>query len=375
MQKTRYIAVHLLNDFSGSPRVLADFCTAQDIQAGALTIVTSGSKGFLHKGLGEMKPIWYPRSKSSLLNFLSYVLAQVQLFIVVFLLASRSILYGEKVVVINNTILCLGSMVASRLMGARTIAYVHEIGSGPAIMRTLAESIINWTAHEVIFVSQFLFGQYRFENKRCFVIPNGLRSDFKAEQSLDYGSKFRQRRVLFVGSLKSYKGVGELLKISAKLPDIPFTAVINCSQQELNDFSLSNNVPNNLSLFSREPSLQKFFSESFLVLNLSLPESWVETFGLTILEGMAFGCPCIVPPIGGHLDFFDSQCGLIVHGKETDQIADFIDKLQCNEDVWRGFSDHVLKIAGGYSAVAFKHRVDLFLSGEAKPMKNFEVNL
>lgn len=375
MQKIRYIAVHLLNDFSGSPRVLADFCSAQEIQSGPLTIVTSGSEGFLNEDLGEIKSIWYPRGRLALLNFLSFALAQAQLFLVVFILIVRSLLSGEKVVVINNTILCLGSMIASRLMGVHTIAYVHELGSGPAIMRTLAEKIIYWTAHGVIFVSQFLSDQYRLSNKRCFVLPNGLRSDFNTKQALDYESKFRQRRVLFVGSLKRYKGIGELLTIATKLPDTPFTAVLNCSSKEIDDFCSNNNVPKNLSLLSREVSLQKLFSESFLVLNLSLPEACVESFGLTILEGMAFGCPCVVPPIGGHLDFFDRRCGLIVHSKETGQIADFIDELQCNEDVWRGLSDHALEIASGYSAAVFKDRVDLFLREEIKFADSSRMNL
>ena len=369
MKKTRYIAVHLLNDFSGSPRVLADFCTAQEIQSGALTIVTSGSEGFLHRGLGEVKTIWYPRGGSVLLNFFSFAFAQVQLFMAVFLLAIRSLLRGEKVVVINNTILCLGSMIASRAMGAQTIAYVHELGSGPAIMRTLAEKVIHWTAHKIIFVSQFLSDQYRFENKHCFVLPNGLREDFKTDVALDYESKFRQRRVLFVGSPNSYKGVGELLKISEKLPDIPFTGVFNCSVKELADFSSRNNVPTNLCLLSRELSLQKIYMESFLVLNLSLPEACVETFGLTILEGMAFACPCIVPPVGGHLDFFDDQCGLIAHAKDTDRIVNFITQLQADEDLWRRYADHALDIAGAYSSIAFKDRVDKFLSEQIKSKK------
>ena len=106
-----------------------------------------------------------------------------------------------------------------------------------------------------------------------------------------------------------------------------------------------------------------------------MPESCVETFGLTILEGMAFGCPCIVPPIGGHLGFFDSRCGLIVHGKETELIADFIDELQRNEDVWRGFSGNALAIASGYSAAAFIDRVDLLVREEFKSANSSRVNL
>ena len=82
MNKIRYIAVHPLNDFSGSPRVLADFCESEEIQSQLLTIVTSGSNGFLHAGLGEIKSIWYVIGSSQLLNMLSFVFAQVQLFFI-----------------------------------------------------------------------------------------------------------------------------------------------------------------------------------------------------------------------------------------------------------------------------------------------------
>lgn len=36
-----------------------------------------------------------------------------------------------------------------------------------------------------------------------------------------------------------------------------------------------------------------------MVLNLSRPDAWVETFGLTVIEAMAYGIPVIVPPVGG----------------------------------------------------------------------------
>jgi L-malate glycosyltransferase len=369
MKDTRYIAVHLLNDYSGSPRVLADFCKTQEVQSGDLTIVTSDCKGFLHEGLGEVKTIWYPRGNFVVLNFLSFAFAQVQIFMAVFLLAIRSFMRGEQVVVINNTILCLGSMIASRAMGAQTIAYVHELRSGPVIMRSLAEKVIHWTAHKIIFVSQFLSDQYQFEHERCFVLPNGLRGDFKTQVALDYESKFKQCKVLFVGSPNTYKGVDELIKISKKLPDIPFTAVFNCSEKELADFLSRNDVPTNLYLLSRELSLQNIYAESFLVLNLSLPELCVESFGLTILEGMSFACPCVVPPIGGHLDFFNDKCGLIAHAKDTDSIVNFITKLQADEDLWCRYADHALDIAAAYSLSAYKDRVDKFLREQIK-LKN-----
>ena len=141
MKKIRYIAVHPLNDFSGSPRVLADFCGSDEIQSQSLTVVTSASSGFLYESLGEMKTIWYGIGSSQLLNMLSFIFAQIQLFSVVIGLVLRSRFRGETVVIINNTILCFGSIVASRLMGALTVAYLHELPNGHSLEQRLTRKM------------------------------------------------------------------------------------------------------------------------------------------------------------------------------------------------------------------------------------------
>ena len=40
-------------------------------------------------------------------------------------------------------------------------------------------------------------------------------------------------------------------------------------------------------------------------MNLSDPEGWVETFGMTILEAMAYGIPSIAPSAGGPLEIVE----------------------------------------------------------------------
>lgn len=359
--KTRYIAVHLLNDFSGSPRVLADFCAAREIQSQALTLITSGSQGFLSGDLGELRTIWYPRSRFRVLNLVAFVLAQLQIFGLLIVITQRSHRSGESVVVINNTILCWGSLIAARMMGVLSIAYIHELSAGPSFVRQIAQLIIRYTADEVIFVSQFLANRYEFDDRSCTVLRNGLRADFTQAVQLDFAAKFKQRRVLFVGSLRVYKGVEELLKIAWQLPEMPFTAIFSCSDRELQRFLNNRKVPANCDFIASCADIERQYCEAFAVLNLTKSDVCIESFALTVLEGMSCGCPCVVPRVGGHHDYFDHQSGLAVGGHETARIAEFIRQLADNSALWRSCADRALASVESYSAEAYRARVDVFL--------------
>ena len=357
----RYVVAHLYNDFSGSPRVLADFCKSKAVKSACLSIVTSSSKGFLDDHLGEKINIWYPRGKIRLLNYFSFVLAQFQLFLSAVFLIMRGWLRGERIVLVNNTILSLGSMLASKCTNTLNICYVHEINSGPKIVRSIAEVIIKWTADQVIFVSQFVAEDYNLGAKSTVVLPNGLRSDFDAHPVLDYELKFNQQTMLFVGSLKEYKGVGELLDIATALPDTRFVGVLNTSKLILEEFIARESVPSNLDLIAHQANMQDLYRDAFLVMNLSRPEEWIETFGLTILEGMACGCPCVVPPVGGHLSYFNEDAGLICDAKNTTEIVSFIRRLQQDQVLWRKYSDHAIGVAKNYSAENYSLNVTKLL--------------
>lgn len=357
----RYVVAHLYNDFSGSPRVLADFCTSQAVRSASLSIVTSSSSGFLDDDLGEKINIWYPRGKIRLLNYFSFVLAQFQLFLSSVFLIMRGRHRGERVVLVNNTILSLGSMLASKCTNTLNICYVHEINSGPRIVRSIAEVIIKLTADHVLFVSQFVAEAYNLGAKSTAVLPNGLRSDFDARPVLDYELKFYRKTILFVGSLKEYKGVGELLDIARALPDTRFLGVFNTSKLILEEFIVREAVPSNLKLIAHQANMQDLYREAFLVMNLSRPEEWIETFGLTILEGMACGCPCIAPPVGGHLSYFDTDAGLICDAKNTVEIVSFIQRLQQDQALWRKYSDHATEVAKNYSAESYSLNVTKLL--------------
>ena len=286
-KQIRFIAVHMYNDFSGSPRVLADFCSISSIQSQSLTVVTNLTPGFLDTRLGSVKYIWYPKSKSVALKFLLFTLAQIQIFFMVITLALRGRIAGEQVVVINNTIFALTSLLASRLVGALTISYVHESFSGHKWVHMIIKNYIRFMAHEVILVSKFLFHHYGFDLDRARLLPNGLRLDFVGDHEIDYEEKFERGKVLFVGSLRPYKGIFELIKIARKTPFMEFNAVFNCTENELEAFLREKHVPRNLRAVARDSNLMDRYKTAFVVMNLSLKPDCLEGFALTVLEGMS----------------------------------------------------------------------------------------
>ena len=273
-------------------------------------------------------------------------------------IALRGRIAGEQVVVINNTIFALTSLLASRLVGALTISYVHESFSGHKWVHMIMKNYIRFMAHEVILVSKFLFHHYGFDPDRARLLPNGLRLDFVGDHEIDYEEKFERGKVLFVGSLRPYKGIFELIKIARETPLMEFSAVFNCTENELEAFLLEKRVPRNLRAVARDSNLMDRYKTAFVVMNLSLKPDCLEGFALTVLEGMSFGCPCIVPPEGGHMDYFRDTAGFASDARNVGAIAAFITKLKSDRQLWEAHSRESLDISGNYSTELFCRRAN-----------------
>src|SRR5690606_20745125 len=98
-----------------------------------------------------------------------------------------------------------------------------------------------------------------------------------------------------------YKGVKEFIDIAKKCEShgISFTLILNAEMNEIRNYFSDLELPSNIILKSKQSNVHSFYAKAGLVLNLSRPDQWVETFGLTIIEAMAYGIPVIVPPVGG----------------------------------------------------------------------------
>lgn len=145
-----------------------------------------------------------------------------------------------------------------------------------------------------------------------------------------------------VCSLKQYKGIFEFIEISKKCisnPFIHFVLVLNAEQEEINNYLNSSQLPSNIEIFPRQTDLRIFYTKASLLMNLSRPDEWIETFGLTILEGMAYALPVIVPPIGGPAEIItEGREGFLISCYETQRISKVIDKLASDPNLYSRLS-------------------------------------
>ncbi|MCH1931714.1 glycosyltransferase family 4 protein [Shewanella sp. A25] len=348
--------VHLLNDYSGSPRVLRDAIDAvSDDGTHQLHIISSSGSGFLSGTNAIYHKVPYHPHRNKYIQLARYLFSQVILFFLLSCLLIKSRIAGSKSIVLVNTLLPFGGHFAAKLFANKDIAYLHETHLRPKLLLLFLTKVVSLCADKTLFVSHYVKNQLDLRHHHMRVLYNGLRSDFigiKSESLL----KFNSRQVLFVGSLKAYKGIFKFVELAAKMPEFKFNAVLNASVDDFSTFEsyIQEKGISNLHVFRNPTNLAQFFSEAFVVLNLSDPQQWVETFGLTLLEGMSFGTPVIAPPYGGPLELVDENVGKLIEPDALDEICGYIQELSKSYKVWLFLSQNSLMRAQNFSSEKYK---------------------
>lgn len=343
------IFVHLFDDYSGSPRVLRDSITSLADLDLSLMLLVGKNEGFLN-GLSIQKKVHlYKKTTSKLVQSIIYFLAQVDIFFKVRSAVKESKKKGEDSLVVINTVMPIGAALGAYFSSAKTLLIMHETTFRPAILKKIYRFIFCRTVDDVVYVSRFLMEAEFLKGPRLHLLSNGLRDDFTSNPDINLRKKFDGRTVLFVGSLKKYKGIDQFIKLAMLLPDFNFKAALNCDEQEAQVYFSQSDIPSNLIFEIRPENLQELYSSSFILVNLSLPDQWVETFGLTILEGMHFGCPVVVPQIGGHRDYVSTCHGILEDSNNLESIVKFIRELSKDFDSFSILSKACMTTSKAYS--------------------------
>jgi L-malate glycosyltransferase len=295
--KNRIIAIHLLNDLSGSPFVLRQALEVlvKDGHKVHLFTSTPSGHGFLSNIDGTTTvPIFYQWNKNRWLTLVYYMYSQLNLFIKILTYLKK----GDTLYI--NSILPFGAAIAGYLRGNKTVYHFHEVSVKPLLLRKFLLAIADHCATIGLFVSQDLAGRTRF-NKPCQIVYNSLPESFiqLAMKGRSHPTEAGPFNVLMICSLKKYKGVDEFVQCAAALPRYTFSLVLNAAATEIESYFDGRAMPANLRICPAQKNVHPFYEQSRLVMNLSKPEEWIETFGMTILEGMYYGKPAIVPTTGG----------------------------------------------------------------------------
>ncbi|MDR2832644.1 MAG: glycosyltransferase family 4 protein [Streptococcaceae bacterium] len=339
MKSKSICCFHLLNDYSGSPQVLSIVLNMMIDMGYNVRLNTSDTSGFLSgiTNADKDKTLyrWTGKGFAQIILLLS---AQVQIFF-------QSLFFYRKYDIFYiNTVLPFGAALAGKMSKKKIIYHIHEKYINPNIMQRFAYWVMKHTATHVIFVSNYLLIQCAdlVKNNYC-VVFNCLSKEFEMIADNYLKRKINKpeslKNVLMICSFKEYKGIIQFALLAKKLPNFNFHLVVNSELDEMVSFR-ENFSSTNLFVYPTQIDVHKFYQNAHLLVNLSIPRLWIETFGLTLLEGMRYGLPVIAPPVGGPIEIVqDGINGFCINSENIDLLEEKILKILNNKELYEVFSN------------------------------------
>ncbi len=339
-------AYHLLNDRSGSPRVLHTVLSGLAKRDVKIELTTS-SDGPLDDLPVSRRSYRYNFSQSGAVTMMRYCGVQVRTFF-----SALRHIFRPRTLFYINTLLPVGPALAARLTGHRVVYHYHENADAKGVVyRTLAAAMQR-LAHRIICVSEYQASFLRRRDK-ITVIPNAVPQELADKLNPNPEEAFGRRNVLMLASLKGYKGTAEFVELARRLPNISFTLVLNETPEAVETHFAEIKLPENLAVHPRTDDVAAYYNEASIVLNLSNPREVVETFGLTALEAMTAGLPVIVPPVGGIAEMVtDGENGYRIDPAEVERIAATINNMLSDRTLYMRLSRGALDVASRFSASA-----------------------
>jgi glycosyltransferase involved in cell wall biosynthesis len=361
----KYYLVHLLDDFSGSPKVLSSLIAYLIGENKTIDVLIGGkSEGFISDGTDDCTRYFYCRSENKYITLIYYLLSQLHLFFILCYKFYRDREITNKKIIVN-TLLPFSAAIAAKLMRVKVYYYLHETSINPPILKTFLLKVVVLTSYKALFVSEFVFNDLCLKIDNKIVIYNPLPNDYEVirlneEQLIN---KWQNKNVLMACSLKDYKGIPEFVDLANLLQNFNFTLIINDNNKNIEKYFSKFIIPKNLLIFSRPTSLLDYYKSAFVVLNLSDQNSCIETFGLTLIEAMSSYTPVICPVVGGPVEVVhDYKNGYHIDSKNTDELVSKISLLSNDYNLWNTFAQSAKERSKYFSMNEYCKQLSLVLS-------------
>jgi L-malate glycosyltransferase len=329
----RIIAVHLLNNYSGSPKVLMQLLKGWTKNNIETHLYTCGGAGFLSDIPGVKNHFyWYRFAQNPILRLFCLGISQLFLSLkLLFYLNKKDVLY-------INTVLPFGAGIVGKIIGCKVIYHLHETGMKPKILNAFLFGIVKYCATDVVYVSKFLAKQEALKiNKN--ILYNVIENDFRKKAQIHWNEKKQAKLILMISSMKVYKGIDQFVKLARINPKYHFKLVLNATSNEIDSHFKNEILPTNLAIYPTQKEVHSLYQEASIVLNLTMTKLCTETFGLTILEAMTYGLPTIIPPIGGITELVENQVnGFLIDSQNLNLISEKIEALLENSSLYEKMS-------------------------------------
>lgn len=234
-------------------------------------------------------------------------------------------------VVIVNTLVSMPAILAARKLGLPVITWVHGI-LDPVSARGIASNIsferqlyldrmLLSLSNEVVYCSDWTKRYYDSYIDTPGVTINNWTIEKSKVESPEGTCKF-----VCLNTFDKYKGVETLVEAAkiVKMKGYEFELDIygdgaEVVKKALNDKIKENNLDEHIKLKGRVVDTSKVYEESSCLVQ----PSYLESFGLTVIEAMAHSRPVIVAKSGGPENIvIDGETGYLVEKNDANAIAD-----------------------------------------------------
>lgn len=331
--------VHLWNNYSGSPNVLNTVVGGLTERGYQTTVISSfNNDGFLSDvNCNKKINVQYEFKRNICLRLLGFIRFQLAA-------ASAITKTNKNDVVYINTIQPFLPALVAKLRRQKVIYHIHEAYPNKSLFQRFLFFVINSTSYRIICVSNYVKEKLdKSVVSKASVVYNSLDNSF-ISCMIARSTEVSKQMVLMISSARIYKGVLEFCELAKRLPQYNFTLVCDTDKNEIRNLFGEYLSIKNLDIYPTQKNVHPFYAKAHLILNLSNTKQIIETFGLTILEGMAYGIPAIVPTVGGISELVDEGLdGYHIDVNNKDMLVEKIKMLLENSELYSTISRNALQ--------------------------------
>lgn len=339
--KNKIVFFHILNNYSGSPKVLSIVIKELLANGYSIDLFTSNGPGNLSSIDGiRYHKLYYSWHSNKIITALLFFITQVQILILPLIYYC----FKRNIVFYINTQFPFCAALSGKLLRKKIIYHIHENYLKPDFIKRFTGFVKNKFSSKEIYVSKYLLSLNNHK-KNTYVIYNSLSANFiaTAQNFVSTKKKKLQRNILQISSLKRYKGIYQFIQLAKEMKDYSFTLILGASNREVQSFKAKNELPDNMKIYAEQRSLHEFYQKADILLNLTLTNFCVETFGMTILEALTYGLPAIVPPIGGPIELVeDGFNGYRIDSQDIEIIKKSIISLSTDFNLYKKLSRNAI---------------------------------
>lgn len=314
----RTLFIQPFNDYTGSTRVLANIIL-QRYSLEDIAVICYGQKGFLSdiEGL-KLYRFNYPRFLGRRIPIVSGLLQKLHMYLLVFLYLP---FFDELYI---NTIVPVITAYIGILYRKPVTIHVHEKKLKLSFVASIRERLFVKVRAKKIFVSNYLSSYYP-SVKNPIIEYNRLPKQFVSGVEVTPLQNRGLNKIIMLSSLQEEKGCSNYIKLAKLNPDFTFMFVCSATQAQIDDYFHNYEMPKNVVIYDRQSNIHPFLKQADLLLNMSNKDFIIETFGMTIIEGMAYGLPAIAPDAGGPLEIIEQgETGYCCDVRNLQEVSKYI---------------------------------------------------